>query len=64
MAVRLANVAKIKAELKVDTFLPADDPRQLYEDITEKFDHCFWFGDLNCETAANCEDPNVQEEWD
>ncbi|PWN51720.1 DNase I-like protein [Violaceomyces palustris] len=47
VAVRLANVAKIKAELKVDSFLPKDDPRTQLEDITEQFDHCFWFGDLN-----------------
>ncbi|CBQ70635.1 conserved hypothetical protein [Sporisorium reilianum SRZ2] len=47
VALRLANVAKIKAALKVDSFLPADDPRARLEDITEQFDHTFWFGDLN-----------------
>ncbi|SPO39875.1 uncharacterized protein PSFLO_05356 [Pseudozyma flocculosa] len=47
VAVRLANVAKIKAALKVDSFLPPEDPRSKLEDITEQFDHCFWFGDLN-----------------
>ncbi|KAJ9477521.1 Inositol polyphosphate phosphatase [Pseudozyma hubeiensis] len=47
VALRLANVAKIKAALKVDSFLPADDPRSRLEDITEQFDHTFWFGDLN-----------------
>ncbi len=47
VALRLANVAKIKAALKVDSFLPADDPRSKLDDITEQFDHTFWFGDLN-----------------
>ena len=47
VALRLANIAKIKAALKVDSFLPADDPRSRLEDITEQFDHTFWFGDLN-----------------
>ena len=47
VALRLANVAKIKAALKVDSFLPAEDPRSRLEDITEQFDHTFWFGDLN-----------------
>ncbi|TKY84898.1 hypothetical protein EX895_005978 [Sporisorium graminicola] len=47
VALRLANVAKIKAALKVDSFLPPDDPRSRAEDITEQFDHTFWFGDLN-----------------
>lgn len=47
VALRLANVAKIKAALKVDSFLPASDPRSRLEDITEQFDHTFWFGDLN-----------------
>ncbi|PWZ03233.1 hypothetical protein BCV70DRAFT_13708 [Testicularia cyperi] len=47
VALRLANVAKIKAALKVDSFLPKSDPRSRLEDITEQFDHSFWFGDLN-----------------
>ncbi|KAJ1032719.1 hypothetical protein NDA16_000741 [Ustilago loliicola] len=47
VALRLANVAKIKAALKVDSFLPTSDPRSRLEDITEQFDHTFWFGDLN-----------------
>lgn len=47
VALRLANVAKIKAALKVDSFLPPTDPRSKLEDITEQFDHTFWFGDLN-----------------
>jgi len=47
VALRLANVAKIKAALKVDSFLPATDPRSKLDDITEQFDHTFWFGDLN-----------------
>ena len=47
VALRLANVAKIKAALKVDSFLPRGDPRAELPDITEQFDHCFWFGDLN-----------------
>lgn len=44
---RLDNIAKIKRELRVDTYLPADDPRNASEDVTEMFDHSFWFGDLN-----------------
>lgn len=44
---RLANIAKIKSELNVDTFLPPEDPRNHLKDVTEKFDHCFWCGDLN-----------------
>ncbi|KDN52022.1 DNase I-like protein [Tilletiaria anomala UBC 951] len=47
VATRIANVEKIKAELELDTFLPAHDPRNALSDITEKFDHTFWFGDLN-----------------
>lgn len=49
LAERLANVAKIKAELKLNTFLPPEDPRCSYDDITDVFDHTFWMGDLNCE---------------
>ncbi|KAL7422221.1 hypothetical protein Q5752_002867 [Cryptotrichosporon argae] len=44
---RLANIAKIKAELKVDCFLPKDEPRANLEDITDRFDTTFWCGDLN-----------------
>ncbi|GLB40612.1 putative inositol polyphosphate phosphatase, catalytic domain homologues [Lyophyllum shimeji] len=44
---RLANLAKIKAELSVDDFLANDDPRVMAEDITDKFDYTFLFGDLN-----------------
>ncbi|PCH42639.1 DNase I-like protein [Wolfiporia cocos MD-104 SS10] len=44
---RLANLAKIKAELTVDDFLPPDDPRKMTEDLTDRFDHTFIFGDLN-----------------
>ncbi|CCF54421.1 hypothetical protein NDA11_004060 [Ustilago hordei] len=47
VALRLANVAKVKAALKVDSFLDSSDPRSRLEDITEQFDHTFWFGDLN-----------------
>ncbi|KAK7032983.1 carbohydrate-binding module family 5 protein [Favolaschia claudopus] len=38
---RLANFAKIKAELAVDDFLPPDDPRVMSEDPTDKFDYTF-----------------------
>ncbi|KAI0029113.1 hypothetical protein K488DRAFT_89071 [Vararia minispora EC-137] len=44
---RLANMAKIKAELSVDDFLPAGDPRALSEDVTDRFDYTFLCGDLN-----------------
>ncbi|KAJ3565155.1 hypothetical protein NP233_g7820 [Leucocoprinus birnbaumii] len=44
---RLANLAKIKAELTVDPFLAHDDPKVMAEDLTDRFDHTFIFGDLN-----------------
>lgn len=44
---RLANLAKIKAELEVDDFLPANDPRKKSEDPTDRFDFTFLCGDLN-----------------
>ncbi|WVQ78224.1 hypothetical protein IAT38_000307 [Cryptococcus sp. DSM 104549] len=44
---RLANIAKIKAELRLDCFLPKDDPRAMEPDITDRFDTVFWCGDLN-----------------
>ncbi|KAJ6513431.1 inositol polyphosphate phosphatase [Mycena sanguinolenta] len=44
---RLANFAKIKAELAVDDFLAPDDPRVMSEDPTDKFDYTFLCGDLN-----------------
>ncbi|KAJ7032469.1 inositol polyphosphate phosphatase [Mycena alexandri] len=44
---RLANFAKIKAELTVDDFLTPDDPRVMSEDPTDKFDYTFLCGDLN-----------------
>ena len=44
---RIANIEKIKSELKVDTFLPPNHPLLKSNDITKCFDHCFWCGDLN-----------------
>ncbi|KAJ8462988.1 hypothetical protein ONZ51_g10550 [Trametes cubensis] len=44
---RLADLAKIKAELSVDDYLSPNDPRFLAEDITDRFDFTFIFGDLN-----------------
>ncbi|KAH7928268.1 DNase I-like protein [Leucogyrophana mollusca] len=44
---RLANLAKIKAELSVDDFLAPNDPRVMAEDITDRFDYTFLCGDLN-----------------
>ncbi|KAK4687734.1 hypothetical protein P7C73_g2391, partial [Tremellales sp. Uapishka_1] len=44
---RLANIAKIKSELRLDCFLPKDDPRATEPDITDRFDTVFWMGDLN-----------------
>ncbi|WWD01539.1 hypothetical protein V866_008484 [Kwoniella sp. B9012] len=47
MHARLSNIAKIKSELRLDCFLPKDDPRAAAEDITDRFDTVFWCGDLN-----------------
>ncbi|KAG6336357.1 hypothetical protein ID866_2714 [Astraeus odoratus] len=44
---RLANLSKIKSEIAVDDFLQSDDPRMMAEDVTDKFDFAFLFGDLN-----------------
>ncbi|KAF8339974.1 uncharacterized protein EI90DRAFT_3038677 [Cantharellus anzutake] len=44
---RMANLSKIKTELSLDAFLGSDDPRQMAEDITDRFDYSFFFGDLN-----------------
>ncbi|CCM07057.1 uncharacterized protein FIBRA_09379 [Fibroporia radiculosa] len=44
---RIADFVKIKSELNVDDFLSTDDPRLMSEDITDRFDHTFVFGDLN-----------------
>ncbi|KAK0480241.1 inositol polyphosphate phosphatase [Armillaria novae-zelandiae] len=44
---RLANLAKIKSELSVDDFLSHTDERIMAEDLTDKFDFTFIFGDLN-----------------
>ncbi|TBU43249.1 hypothetical protein BD309DRAFT_961154 [Dichomitus squalens] len=44
---RLADLAKIKAELAVEDYLSPSDPRFLAEDITDRFDVSFLFGDLN-----------------
>lgn len=44
---RLANLSKIKAELSVDDFLAVDDPRNMAEDLTDRFDFSFLCGDLN-----------------
>ncbi|KAH9945499.1 DNase I-like protein [Epithele typhae] len=44
---RLADLAKIKAELSVNDFLSPDDPRFMAEDVTDRFDTTFIFGDLN-----------------
>jgi hypothetical protein len=42
---RLGNIAKIKSELRLDCFLPRDDPRHELQDLTERFDTTFWMGD-------------------
>ncbi|WWC85358.1 uncharacterized protein L201_000221 [Kwoniella dendrophila CBS 6074] len=47
MHARLSNIAKIKSELRLDCFLPKEDPRAAAEDITDRFDTVFWCGDLN-----------------
>ncbi|KAG8999198.1 hypothetical protein FRB94_006387 [Tulasnella sp. JGI-2019a] len=46
-AERVANMVKIKAELELDNYLRHDDPRAMSEDITDRYDHTFVFGDLN-----------------
>nr|XP_019013431.1 uncharacterized protein I206_01498 [Kwoniella pini CBS 10737]OCF52212.1 hypothetical protein I206_01498 [Kwoniella pini CBS 10737] len=47
MHARLSNISKIKSELRLDCFLPKDDPRATAEDITDRFDTVLWCGDLN-----------------
>lgn len=47
VALRLANMLKIKSELSIDDFLPPDDERKVKEDPTDRFDHTFLCGDLN-----------------
>lgn len=49
---RLANIAKIKSELDLDTFLPKDDPRNSIEDIADRFDSVFWCGDCKSSQGA------------
>ncbi|KAI6099831.1 hypothetical protein F5141DRAFT_1143826 [Pisolithus sp. B1] len=44
---RLANLSKIKSEIAVDDFLSSGDPRAMAEDVTDRFDFTFLFGDLN-----------------
>ncbi|KAL5525973.1 hypothetical protein ACEPAG_7311 [Sanghuangporus baumii] len=44
---RVANFQKIKTELQVNDFLSQDDPRVMSEDLMDKFDYTFLFGDLN-----------------
>ncbi|GMK55391.1 hypothetical protein CspeluHIS016_0204470 [Cutaneotrichosporon spelunceum] len=44
---RIANINKIKSELRPNCFLPQDDPRTSMQDITDRFDTTFWCGDLN-----------------
>ncbi|WFD36262.1 hypothetical protein MCUN1_003140 [Malassezia cuniculi] len=44
---RIANINKIRTELDVDTFLPKNDPRRRLQDVTQRFDYSFWFGDMN-----------------
>ncbi|ORX39732.1 hypothetical protein BD324DRAFT_606986 [Kockovaella imperatae] len=44
---RLSNIAKIKSELRLDTFLAKDDQLNELEDLTDRFDTVFWCGDLN-----------------
>lgn len=57
-AARLANIAKIKSELRLDCFLPKDDPRAQAEDIADRFDTVFWCGD--CESTCNF---SFQTKW-
>lgn len=45
VSARLANITKIKEELKLDTFLSKDDPRNNETDIADRFDSVFWCGD-------------------
>lgn len=47
VALRVANMSKIKAGLNVEPFLPLDDLRVRKEDLSDKFDYTWIFGDLN-----------------
>lgn len=47
LSARLSNINKIKSELRLDCFLPKDDPRHSLPDISDRFDTVFWCGDLN-----------------
>ncbi len=47
MEARMANVEKIRNELHLQSFLPPTDPSNQAEDIEDRFDTVFWFGDLN-----------------
>ncbi|WFC97187.1 hypothetical protein MBRA1_003853 [Malassezia brasiliensis] len=59
IAARFDNIQRISTELRVETFLPPDDPRNKLEDITAKFDHVFWCGDLNFRVEINRKDADA-----
>lgn len=53
VSARKQNIVKIKEELDIDHFSDHIEDEQLREqledldDVTDRFDACFWFGDLN-----------------
>ena len=53
IAIRKANVDKIKEELEIETFAEDKTPTAAQQlcskstDITDQFNWCFFFGDLN-----------------
>jgi hypothetical protein len=49
---RIANIAKIKSELRLNNFLPLDHPKSTAEDLTDRFDTTFWCGDCECRAST------------
>lgn len=53
LAARRQNIDKIKTEMVIDDFTQKIEDQHLKDeldnmpDITDRFDSCFWFGDLN-----------------
>lgn len=43
----MRSLMSTQSELVVDDFLANDDPRSMGEDLTDRFDYTFLFGDLN-----------------
>lgn len=43
----MCSLTSTQSELAVDDFIVNDDPRSMGEDLTDRFDYTFLFGDLN-----------------